>query len=318
MQKLFSFLCALLLGVCFLTGCTISKELTGQTRIITDDAGREIRVPLHPKRIMSLTYGTDEILMDIVEPNRIVALSKYAGDTDITFVTPEMRDQVGRTIDLEPESIISLNPDLVIASISVPAQTVKLLSDSGIPVYMSGIAYDYKGIESKVRGVAKAVHEEDRGEQMVQAMNDRLAALEDKLSGITPDKERVALGLSWRGILGKKGTLFCDVLERAHVKDGASVYTVPKGADAYLSNELLPKINPDVILLPVWRVKDGDDQEKFAHDLASNPAFQDVKAVKEGHLIPFPEKYKYVMSHHVVDAIEAAAKAVYPEVFENG
>lgn len=287
-------------------------------REITDDAGRTIRVPVHPKRVLSLTYGTDEILLDLISADRIAALSKYAGDTDLTFVTPAMRDTVGRTLDTEPESILSLNPDLVLASVSVPQQTVRLLADSGIPVYMSSIPTTYEAMKTKVRGVAKAVHEEEKGEQMVQDMDNHLARIEKKLAAIPPNEERVALGLSFRGILGKKGTLFSDVLEKAHVKDGASVYEVPKGADAYISNELLPKINPDVILLPVWRVKEGDDQQKFAADLMANPAFRDVKAVKEHHLVPFPEKYKYVMSHHVADAIEAAARAVYPEVFESG
>lgn len=40
-----------------------------------------------------------------------------------------------------------------------------------------------------------------------------------------------------------------------------------------------------------------------------------MTAIKERRLVPFSEKYKYVMSQHVVDAVEAAARAVYPEVF---
>lgn len=99
------------------------------------------------------------------------------------------------------------------------------------------------------------------------------------------------------------------------MKDGAAVYEVPKGADAYLSLEILPKIDPDVILLPTWRVKAGDDTKAFAEGLLSNHALREVTAVKERRLVPFSEKYKYVMSQHVVDAVEAAARAVYPEVF---
>lgn len=103
----------------------------------------------------------------------------------------------------------------------------------------------------------------------------------------------------------------------AHVKDGAARYDVPKGTNAYLSLEILPEINPDVILLPVWKVKAGDDEKAFAREIMENPAYRDVKAVKNGRLIPFPEKYKYVMSQHITDAIEASARAVYPELFEN-
>lgn len=216
---------------------------------------------------------------------------------------------------MEPEHILALAPDLVVASTSTPAQTVEVLTRSGVPVYVSGIPTTVEEMKEKVRGVAKAVHEEERGEALVSDMDSRLASLEEKLSRIPPEKERVALGMSFRGILGKKGTLFSDVLRLAHVKDGAAVYEVPKGADAYLSLEILPKINPDVILLPTWRVKAGDDTKAFEEGLLSNPALREVTAVKERRLVPFSEKYKYVMSQHVVDAVEAAAWAVYPEVF---
>ena len=49
----------------------------------------------------------------------------------------------------------------------------------------------------------------------------------------------------------------------------------------------------------------------------TNPAYQNVKAVKNHRLVPLQEKYKYVMSQHLVDAIEATAKAVYPELWED-
>lgn len=216
---------------------------------------------------------------------------------------------------MEPEHILALAPDLVIASTSTPMQTVEVLTHSGIPVYVSAIPTTVEEMKEKVRGVAKAVHEEEKGEALVSDMELKLAALASKLSVVSPDKERVALGMSFRGILGKKGTLFSDVLRLAHVKDGAAVYEVPKGADAYLSLEILPKIDPDVILLPTWRVKAGDDTKAFEEGLLSNPALREVTAVKERRLVPFSEKYKYVMSQHVVDAVEAAARAVYPEVF---
>lgn len=283
-----------------------------------DDAGRTISAPIHPTRIVSLTYGTDEILTSLLPSARIAAYSKYAGDDGISFLTKDDVSRVGRTVDTEPEHILALAPDLVIASTSAPMQTVEVLTHSGVPVYVSGIPTTVEEMKEKVRGVAKAVHEEEQGEALVSDMDSRLASLEEKLSQIPPEKERVALGMSFRGILGKKGTLFSDVLRLAHVKDGAAVYEVPKGADAYLSLEILPQINPDVMLLPTWRVKAGDDTRAFAEGLLANPALSQVTAVKERRLVPFSEKYKYVMSQHVVDAVEAAARAVYPEVFAAG
>ena len=299
-----------------LPACSVQPALQSETRSITDDAGRTLSAPIHPTRIVSLTYGTDEILSVLVGTERIRAYSKYAGDDGISFLTKEEAGKVGRTVDTEPEHILALAPDLVIASASTPMQTVEVLTHSGIPVFVSGIPTTVEEMKGKVRGVAKAVHEEEKGEALVSSMEEKLASLERTLSEISPEKERVALGMSFRGILGKKGTLFSDVLRLAHVKDGAAVYEVPKGADAYLSLEILPKINPDVILLPTWRVKAGDDTKVFEEGLLSNPALREVTAVKERRLVPFSEKYKYVMSQHVVDAVEASARAVYPERFD--
>lgn len=314
LQKIFTLILAALAAL-FLPACSVTPVTHGETRTVTDDSGRQVSLPMQPKRIVSLTYGTDEILTALVSTDRIASYSKYAGDDGISFLTKDEVSRVGRTVDMEPEHILALAPDLVIASTSTPIQTVEVLTHSGIPVYVSAIPTTVEEMKEKVRGVAKAVHEEEKGEALVSDMESKLAALASKLSAVSPDKERVALGMSFRGILGKKGTLFSDVLRLAHVKDGAAVYEVPKGADAYLSLEILPKIDPDVILLPTWRVKAGDDTKAFEEGLLSNPALREVTAVKERRLVPFSEKYKYVMSQHVVDAVEAAARAVYPEVF---
>lgn len=314
LQKIFTLILAVLAAL-LLPACSVTPAPQSETRTVTDDSGRQVSLPMQPKRIVSLTYGTDEILTALVSTDRIASYSKYAGDDGISFLTKDEVSRVGRTVDMEPEHILALAPDLVIASTSTPMQTVEVLTHSGIPVYVSAIPTTVEEMKEKVRGVAKAVHEEEKGEAMVSDMESKLAALASKLSAVSPDKERVALGMSFRGILGKKGTLFSDVLRLAHVKDGAAVYEVPKGADAYLSLEILPKIDPDVILLPTWRVKAGDDTKAFEEGLLSNPALREVRAVKERRLVPFSEKYKYVMSQHVVDAVEAAARAVYPEVF---
>lgn len=314
LQKIFTLILAVLAAL-LLPACSVTPAPQSETRTVTDDSGRQVSLPMQPKRIVSLTYGTDEILTALLSPARIRAYSKYAGDDGISFLTKDEVSRVGRTVDMEPEHILALAPDLVIASTSTPMQTVEVLTHSGIPVYVSSIPTTVEEMKEKVRGVAKAVHEEEKGKALVSDMESKLAALASKLSVVSPDKERVALGMSFRGILGKKGTLFSDVLRLAHVKDGAAVYEVPKGADAYLSLEILPKIDPDVILLPTWRVKAGDDTKAFEEGLLSNPALREVTAVKERRLVPFSEKYKYVMSQHVVDAVEAAARAVYPEVF---
>lgn len=207
LQKIFTLILAVLAAL-LLPACSVTPAPQSETRSMTDDAGRTISAPIHPTRIVSLTYGTDEILTALLSSARIAAYSKYAGDDGISFLTKDEVSRVGRTVDMEPEHILALAPDLVIASTSTPMQTVEVLTHSGIPVYVSAIPTTVEEMKGKVRGVAKAVHEEEKGEALVSDMESKLAALASKLSVVSPDKERVALGMSFRGILGKKGTLF--------------------------------------------------------------------------------------------------------------
>ena len=297
--------------------CGMISSESSSNRVVVDDTGRQMAIPPHPSRIVSLTYGTDEILLDLVEENRVIGISRYSGNPDISFLPAEKAERIPHRMGNDVEQIMALKPDLVISSTAMPADVTHVLRSSGVPVYVSLVASNWNEMEEKVRGVAKAVNEEAAGESMVQDMEDKRAALEKKLSAIGPSQERCALGLSFRGILGKKGTLFSEVLAMAHVKDGAARYDVPKGTNAYLSLEILPEIDLDVILLPVWKVKAGDDEKEFAREIVEKPAHRDVKAVKNGRLIPFPEKYKYAMSQHITDAMEASARAVYPELFED-
>lgn len=142
-------------------------------RQVVDDSGQSLSFPSHPSHIVSLTYGTDEILLGLVDTSRVAALSRYAGNPDISFVTKEEAEAVGRKVDVNAESIMALKPDLVIVSTAVSPQLVSVLRQSGIPVYVSLVAVSWDEMEEKVRGVARAVNEEAGGEAMVQDMENK-------------------------------------------------------------------------------------------------------------------------------------------------
>ena len=51
-------------------------ENTSQSYGVIDVAGRTLHFEQKPQRIVSLTYGTDEILTDLVDIKRIAAYSR--------------------------------------------------------------------------------------------------------------------------------------------------------------------------------------------------------------------------------------------------
>lgn len=128
-----------------------------------------------PQRIVSINLVSDIILLDLVEPGRIAALSWLASDPDTSPVAhrtsgfPKTRGQV--------EAILPLKPDLVIGTLWGQDRTLKLLEQIHIPVHRIALAQNYQEIESTIRSLALAVGETERGEKLVTRMRERLAAL---------------------------------------------------------------------------------------------------------------------------------------------
>ena len=64
---------------------------------------------------------------------------------------------MGHVVELNPENIMELNPDLVIISSAVSNGITEVLSGMGVPVYVSVTATTWDEVELKVQGMAKAV-----------------------------------------------------------------------------------------------------------------------------------------------------------------
>ena len=285
--------------------------------VVTDDKGRQVKISGKPMRIVSATYGTDEILAEVVDPGRIKAFSKWAGDPEITFITQEQADQVGNKVGENTEAIVALKPDLVFVSVATSDSLVKNLEVMGIPVYVAGSPKTVAAMRKKVLGVAVAAGENARGEALVAAMDQKLLELESKLQAIPKDKEKIVMAFSFIGAIGRKDNLLDDIFQYAHVRNGAAEAGLDQGSNS-LSKERIIAINPDVFLLPTWNFDSNNDVQKYAEQVAADPAFKNIKAVKNKRLEFVSDRYRYVASQHVTDSIEAVAKAVYPELFVKG
>ena len=77
MKKLiFVLLCIIFLAT---NGCRFhfaEVPVENNAYVVTDELGRTVKIPHKPQRIVSTTYGTDEVLLDLVDISRIVGLSK--------------------------------------------------------------------------------------------------------------------------------------------------------------------------------------------------------------------------------------------------
>ena len=308
---------ALLVGCGAKTQAPSASPEASTAYTVTDDAGRKLSFAKKPSRIVSLTYGTDEILTEVVDTKRIQAYSRWAGDNEISFITKEQAQKVGCKVHDSLENILKLEPDLVVASIATSNELVQSLEHMGIKVYIARSPHNYQEMCAKIVNLAEAVGEKAKGEALVSKMNERMQALEQRLSKLPDSKRKVAVAFNFTSAMGRRGDLLDNMMTMAHVINGAAAVTPPisEHGSGVISKEMVVGINPDVFLLPTWNFNNKQDIKGYAHAVKNDPAYRNVKAVKNDQIKFVSDKYRYVASQHVVEAIEAIAKAIYPELF---
>lgn len=308
---------ALLVGCGAKTQAPSASPEASTAYTVTDDAGRKLSFAKKPSRIVSLTYGTDEILTEVVDTKRIQAYSRWAGDNEISFITKEQAQKVGCKVHDSLENILKLEPDLVVASIATSNELVQSLEHMGIKVYIARSPHNYQEMCAKIVNLAEAVGEKAKGEALVSKMNERMQALEQRLSKLPDSKRKVAVAFNFTSAMGRRGDLLDNMMTMAHVINGAAAVTPPisEHGSVVISKEMVVGINPDVFLLPTWNFNNKQDIKGYAHAVKNDPAYRNVKAVKNDQIKFVSDKYRYVASQHVVEAIEAIAKTIYPELF---
>ena len=82
-------------------------------RNFIDQMGRTVRVPLEPKRIISLVPSQTELLFDLGLTSEVVGITKFCVHPASWF---RVKQRIGGTKQLNLELIRSLNPDLIIGN----------------------------------------------------------------------------------------------------------------------------------------------------------------------------------------------------------
>jgi len=280
---------------------------------VTDANGDVMTLENPPKRIISLTLGSDEILLSLVDKSRIVSLTRYADDEGISNIAAEAKGVGVRTTMDQIENIIALEPDLVITDTWADINYIKQLRDSGITVYAFRTPNNIDEQRAVVAELAHVVGADGKGQELVNWMDEKLKAVEERLSVLKPEQKLTVMDYGELGSSGK-GTNFDDIVTRAgliNVVSRAGIEGWP-----VISKEKIIEFNPDIIILPSWYYDAGNTFESMRDSLVNDPSLQTVSAIKNNRIISVPNPHISAISHYVVLAVEDVAKAAYPELFE--
>jgi iron complex transport system substrate-binding protein len=251
-----------------------------------------------PRRVVSLNLTADELLVEMLPPGRLVAVTRWADDADMSNVAGRVPAMATRLPRADLERLIALRPDLVVVSEYTDADFLRLLEKSGLRHHrMSGLD-SLAGIRTAIVDLGRAVGTPDAATRLTGRFDAVLAQLTQRLAGVT--RPRV---LYWADPhTAGDGTAIGSLVEAA----GATNVGRELGLRGIvpLAGERAFAADPDAFL-----VTKGSGA---AMALRRHPLLSRTRAVREGRIVEMPNHLLVALSDRAADAAWWLASRLHP------
>ena len=292
---------ALLIGAMLtsaaLTGA-VSRQVPsdrGAPRTVEDARGKPIPVRDYG-RIVSTSTIADQVLVEIIEPSRLLAVS---GHTLRTQTSPIYENKIGVERARDIEAIIELRPDIVFINNFVDRRHVARLEDAGLNVFDLGEMRGLRTLLPNILQLATVLGVENRGERL---SNELLRELHEVSADVADEDRQRGLYVGIHGDRlygGTEGTSFHDVLVAGGLTDVAAEAGY-EGWPAYTSEQLLS-------LDPPWIITNPGTERS----LCDHPGFESLSACREGRVRGVDTDLLTDPGLGMLPAAEAVHAAVY-------
>lgn len=288
-KVLFIVVCLLLSFACKSTQNT--NLPSSQSREITDDLNRQVKIPEKVTQVISLAPNLTEIIFAVGGGDKLV------GRTDYCNYPEESKKvaSIGDTLKPNVENIIALKPQVVFVSTASQLETfTKTLESQGITVFVTN-PNSLDGIYQSIEKVGEILGTKDKAAELIGNLKKRVAAVEEKTKNVAKPKVFVQIDKSLYTI--GKDSFITDLINRAGgisaTKDLATAY--PK-----LSKETALALNPDIIILS----ESPDNDEP-------NEVFKNSNAVKNGKVFKINADILSRPAPRIVDGLEQITEKIH-------
>jgi iron complex transport system substrate-binding protein len=278
------------------------------TRIVTDDLGRKVTIPVKIARVVSLAPNLTENIFAVGAGDRLVGVTTFCN-------YPEQAKEIakiGDTMTPNMESLIALKPDVVFVSTASQIETfMKTLEANGIAVYVTD-PYLLEQVIHNLEQFALMFGTDQKAKPFIDDLQTRSQRLRDFTlqrdetpaeyeKRIQPVPVFVQISKEPLFTIGK-ASFVTEVIARA---GGKSVTANVESAYPKLSKETASALNPEVIIL-----SESDD------NLEPNDALKNSPAVKNRRVYKVNADLLSRPGPRLVDALEQIAKYLHSEKFK--
>jgi iron complex transport system substrate-binding protein len=260
--------------------------------------GAQAGAPEPPRRVASLNLTADELLVEMLPPERLVAVTRWADDPEMSNVAGRVPGSAVRLPRADLERLIELRPDLVVVSEYTDADFLHLLKRSGLRTHrMVGLA-SLPGIRTAILELGSAVGTLTEAARLTARMDRVLAELRTCLQGAP--RPRV---LYWADpYTAGAETAFGSLIEAA----GATNVARELGLHGIvpIAGEKAFAADPDF-----WLLTRGSGARAA---LLRHPLLARTRAAREGRIVEMPNRLLVTLSDRAADASWWLAARLHP------
>ena len=240
------------------SGASVAEDTFAYPLTLTDAYGNEVTVEEEPETIVTVSPALTEIVYALGGEDKLIGRSDYDDYPEDVFDV----QSVGAIDMPDVELIVSLEPDVVLASSIFSEEAYNALTDAGITVVIIKDETSLDGVTLYIETVADVIGLHDEGEALAMSVSDEIAEIYNEATQTIADDEITVYYAMSFGEYGDftagPDTFINDIIEYAGCVNAAS------DADGWsYSAEQLLAADPDIIIVPDWGYESFMETEPY-------------------------------------------------------
>lgn len=285
----------------------------GDTRSLveeTDVLGRTLRLAAYPERIVSTAPSNTELVLQLGCRDRLVGVTRFYGWPELV----EGVTRVGGYYDPSIETIMALQPNLVLVARGVSQEVLEKMQRLGLPVFCLD-TQDLDDLYRDVATVGRLLGVEDKAAALVEKTKAGIAEV-TATTGDLPESERPRvfwLGQEEPVMTAGPDNMINTLFELA---GGVNVAAdAPRPWPTYSLETLLVKDPQVIIVAPQMPPARATSADEVLGRLRAHPVWSQISAVRTGRVHLVRTDLIGQPTPRVVDGLRELAELFHPELF---
>jgi iron complex transport system substrate-binding protein len=284
-----------------------------QTISVVDDEGNALTLNSIPQRIVSLAPSNTQILFAIGVGNRVVGVTQYDAYpyNFSAWIEAGNMTSIGGFSTPNKEVIASLHPDLIVGT-PINDVDIATLRSNGYKVLVLNPT-SVSGVLQDISLVGTATGAEGNATALVNSLNSQISTITGKIMAANQTEKPKVYYEVWAGTSLMTIGSTCWINDVVTKAGGENVFATETQQWPSVSSETIVQKNPDVILIPSSM---GSGTFNVT-EIKARPGWDSTNAVKNNRIAVMDGDLFQEAGPRIAEQIAAAAKAIYPELFNS-